>query len=232
MRRILSPLIAAIACGCAALLLQSEAGAQTRELATKGALLDRVAAVVNDGVVLNSELDDQITIVGERLRQQKLELPPQNVLRQQVLERLVLQEIQAQRATKAGLKVPDETLNTALTDVAQRNNIPLSQLPEALQQQGIDYAAYREDMRKELTLGLLRQRDVLQRISITPREIDQYLEKEAKTPAADNEYNVSHILIAVPQEATPAQLDEAAKRAQEVSTRAKGGEDFAKLALA
>ena len=232
MRRILSPLIAAIACGCAALLFQAEAGAQTRELATKGALLDRVAAVVNDGVVLNSELDDQIAIVSERLRAQKLELPPQNVLRQQVLERLVLQEIQAQRAQKAGLKVPDETLNTALTDVAQRNGIPLSQLPEALQQQGIDYAAYREDMRKELTLGLLRQRDVLQRISITPREIDQYLDKESKTPSSDNEYNVSHILIAVPQEATPAQLDEAAKRAQDVYTRAKGGEDFAKLALA
>jgi peptidyl-prolyl cis-trans isomerase SurA len=233
MRRILSPFrAAAIACGCAALLFQAEAGAQTRELATKGELLDRVAAVVNDGVVLNSELDDQVSIVSERLRQQKLELPPQNVLRQQVLERLVLQEIQSQRATKAGLKVPDETLNTALTEVAQRNGMPLSQLPEALQQQGIDYAAYREDMRKELTLGLLRQRDVLQRISITPREIDQYLEKEAKTPAADNEYNVSHILIAVPQEATPAQLDEAAKRSQEVYTRAKGGEDFAKLALA
>ena len=232
MRRILSPFLAAVACGCAALLFQASAGAQTRELATKGQLLDRVAAVVNDGVVLNSELDDQMAIISERLRQQKLELPPQNVLRQQVLERLVLQEIQAQRANKAGLKVPDETLNTALTDVAQRNGIPLSQLPEALHQQGIDYAAYREDMRKELTLGLLRQRDVLQRISITPREIDQYLDKEAKTPSADQEYDVSHILIAVPQEATPAQLDEAAKRAQDVYTRAKGGEDFAKLAVA
>src|SRR5882757_2162877 len=232
MRRILTPYIAAIAFASGALLLLGQAGAQTRELATKGALLDRVAAVVNDGVVLNSELDEQIVIISERLRTQKLELPPQNVLRQQVLERLVLQEIQAQRATKAGLKVPDETLNSALQDVAQRNGIPLAQLPEALHQQGIDYAAYREDMRKELTLGLLRQRDVLQRISITPREIDQYLDKEAKTPSSDNEYNVSHILIAVPQEATPAQLDEAAKRAQDVSTRAKGGEDFAKLALA
>src|ERR1700744_2370509 len=199
MRRILTPFIAAIVCGCAALLFQAEAGAQTRELATKGALLDRVAAVVNDGVVLNSELDEQIAIVSERLRQQKLELPPQNVLRQQVLERLVLQEIQAQRATKAGLKVPDETLNTALTDVAQRNNIPLSQLPEALQQQGIDYPAYREEMRKELTLQLLRQRDRLQRISITPREIDQFLSKQANLPSEQNEYNVSHILIAVGQ---------------------------------
>ncbi len=206
--------------------------AQTRELATRGVMLDRVAAVVNDGVVLNSELDDQVAIISERLRAQKLELPPQNVLRQQVLERLVLQEIQAQRATHAGIKVPDEALNSALQDVAQRNNIPLSQLPQALSQQGIDYAAYREDMRKELTLGLLRQRDVLQRISITPREIDQFIARQANTPSENNEYNVSHILIAVGQAATPQQIEEAGQRAQEVFKRASAGEDFAKLAVA
>jgi peptidyl-prolyl cis-trans isomerase SurA len=206
--------------------------AQTRELATRGVMLDRVAAVVNDGVVLNSELDDQVAAISDRLRGQKLELPPQNVLRQQVLERLVLQEIQAQRAAHAGLKVPDEALNSALTEVAQRNNIPLSQLPEALAQQGVDYASYREEMRKELTLGLLRQRDVLQRISITPREIDQFLAKQASTPSENNQYNVSHILIAVGQAATPEQIEQAGKRAEEVARRAQGGEDFAKLALA
>ena len=214
------------------LLLNGPVQAQTRELATMGVLLDRVAAVVNDGVVLNSELDDQVTAVSERLRTQKLELPPQNVLRQQVLERLVLQEIQAQRANRAGLKVPDETLNNALQEVAQRNNIPLSQLPEALAQQGIDYSTYREEMRKELTLGLLRQRDVLQRISITPREVDQFLAKQANTPSENNQYNVSHILIAVGQTASPEQIDQAAKKAADVAQRAKGGEDFAKLAVA
>src|ERR1700679_932054 len=151
MRRILSPALAAIACGCAALLFQAEANAQTRELATKGALLDRVAAVVNDGVVLNSELDDQISIVSERLRAQKLELPPQNVLRQQVLERLVLEQIEMQRADKAGMKIPDEALNNALQEVAQQNHIELSKLPEALSAQGIDYPSYRNSMRKELT---------------------------------------------------------------------------------
>jgi peptidyl-prolyl cis-trans isomerase SurA len=230
MRRIV-PLLAPLAV-IAGQLLAPLAHAQTRELATQGVLLDRVAAVVNDGVVLNSELDDQVASVSERLRAQKLELPPQNVLRQQVLERLVLQEIQAQRANRAGLKVPDEALNSALSEVAQRNNIPLSQLPEALQQQGIDYGSYREEMRKELTLGLLRQRDVLQRISITPREIEQFLAKQANTPSENNQYNVSHILIAVGQAATPEQLDQAGKRAAEVSKRAKGGEDFAKLAVA
>jgi peptidyl-prolyl cis-trans isomerase SurA len=108
----------------------------------------------------------------------------------------------------------------------------LTQLPQALTQQGIDYAAYRESMRKELTLTLLRQRDVLQRISVTPREIDQYIDKQAKRPAESSEYNVSHILIAVPQAASPEQLETAEKKAQDVYRRAKAGEDFSKLAVA
>src|SRR5207302_327682 len=114
----------------------------------------------------------------------------------------------------------------------RRNGLTLSQLPDALAQQGEDYAAYREDLRREITLSLLRQRDVLQRISVTPREIDQFLEKQAKTPSERSEYNVSHILIAVAQEASPAQLEQAGKRATDVYQRAKAGEDFAKLAVA
>ncbi|MBV8306236.1 MAG: peptidylprolyl isomerase [Gammaproteobacteria bacterium] len=218
--------------GLAGLAVQGSAHGQTRELATQGELLDRVVAIVNDGVVLNSDLDAQVDIVSQRLRQQKLELPPQNVLRHQVLERLVLQEIQVQRAAHAGVKVPDEMLNAALQDVAKRNGLTLTQLPEALKQQGVDYPEYREEIRREMMLQMLQQRDVLQHISVTPREIDQFLEKQAKAPAENNEYNVSHILIAVGQEASPAQQDAAAKRAQEVYQRAKSGEDFAKLAVA
>jgi peptidyl-prolyl cis-trans isomerase SurA len=221
-----------MALGLAALMVQGSARAQTRELATQGDLLDRVVAIVNDGVVLNSDLDAQVEIVSARLRQQKLDPPPQNVLRQQVLERLVLQEIQLQRANHAGVKVSDEMLNAALEDVAKRNGITLTQLPEALKQQGVDYAEYRDEIRKEMMLQLLRQRDVLQHISVTPREIDQFLDKQSKAPSERNEYNVSHILIAVGQEASPAQQDAAAKRAQEVYERAKSGEDFAKLAVA
>jgi peptidyl-prolyl cis-trans isomerase SurA len=215
-----------------ATLVGGLAHAQTRELTTTGTLLDRIAAVVNEGVVLSSELDEQIAMVTERLRDQKLDLPPQNVLRQQVLERLVLQEIQMQRADRAGLKIPDETLNNALEEVAQRNRIPLSQLPQELSAQGIDYAGYRDAMRKELTLSLLRQRDVLQRISVTPREIDQYLERQKSAPSEQSEYNVSHILIAVPQAASPDALEEAGKKAERVYAEARAGEDFAKLALA
>src|SRR5881392_175133 len=232
MQRMLTSALMQLAVIAAALTLQQAAQGQTRELATKGELLDRVAAIVNDGVVLNSELDAQVEAVSGRLRQQKLELPPQNVLRQQVLERLVLQEIQMQRANRAGVKVSDETVNAALLDVAKRNGMTLSQLPDALAKQGEDYASYRDDLRKEITLSLLRQRDVLQRISITPREIDQFLEKQAKTPSERSEYNVAHILIAVAQEASPAQLEQAGKRATDVYQRAQAGEDFAKLAVA
>src|SRR5579863_792889 len=232
MRRTMMRAVGALAAGVAALCVHGPAAAQTRELDTKGVMLDRIAAIVNDGVVLNSELDTQLEVVSERLRTQKLEPPPQNVLRQQVLERLVLQEIQVQRANHDGLKVSDETLNAALQDVAKRNNLTLSQLPEALAAQGIDYAGYREDLRKEITLQMLRQRDVMDRISVTPKEIDQYLEKQAKKPSAGNEYNVSHILIAVGQEASPAQVENASQRATEVYQKAKSGQDFARLALA
>jgi peptidyl-prolyl cis-trans isomerase SurA len=232
MRRILISAPTWLALGLAALAVHGSASAQTRELATRGELLDRVVAIVNDGVVLNSDLDAQIDAITERMRQQRLELPPQNVLRQQVLERLVVQEIELQHAGRAGVKVTDEMLNSALTDVAKRNNITLTQLPDTLKQQGIDYPSYREEVRKEITLTVLRQRDVLQHISVTPHEIDQFLDKQARTPSEHSEFNVSHILISVGQEASPEQIDAAAKRAQEVYERAKGGEDFAKLAVA
>ena len=156
----------------------NSATAQNRTLSDKGVMLDRVAAVVNDGVVLRSELEEQMSLVGERLKAQGLEMPPADVLRQQVLERLILQELQIQRAQRAGIRVNDENLNQALAEVAQRNNIGLAQLPAALAAQGIDYGAYRETVRREMTIQVLQQRDVIQRINVSPRELEQFLEKQ------------------------------------------------------
>ncbi len=214
------------------LALQGLALAQTRDLSTQGTLLDRIAAVVNDGVVLESEVDEQMKEVTARLQAQNMALPPDSVLRKQVLDRLILQRIELEQANRDGITISDDTLNAALADVAKRNNIAFADLPTVLSQQGIDYASYREQMRQQLTLGLLRQRDVLQRIVVTPREIDQFLAKQTKQPAADAEYNVSHILIAVPPNATPAQIAQAQQRAQDVYQRAAKGEDFGKLAVA
>ena len=205
--------------------------AQTRDIGVHGAMLDRIAAVVNDGLVLKSELDAQMDSVTKRLQEQKVELPSQSILKQQVLDRLILQEIQAQRAKRVGLTISDEQLNGALQEIAQRNKIPFDQLPTALEAQGVDYKQYRESMRKELTLSTLRQRDVIAHINVTPHELEQYLARQEST-ATNDEFNVSHILLSLPAAATPQQLEEIAQKAGDLSARAAKGEDFGQLAIA
>ena len=206
--------------------------AQTRELSTSGVALDRVVAVVNDGIVLQSQLDTQILLITERLRGQSTQLPPADVIRQQVLERLVLQEIQVQRATRLGVQVPDEMLNEALRDVAKRNSIEFEQMPIALEAQGVDYASYRDEMRREIMLSLLRQRDVFPRIYVSPRELDQALERESGQAGENTEYDVSHLLLSLPESATAEQMAKVEQLAQDIHKRAQGGEDFGQLALA
>jgi peptidyl-prolyl cis-trans isomerase SurA len=208
------------------------ASAQTRELSSSGQLLDRIAAVVNDGVVLTSQLDAQTDEVTERLRQQKTELPPRNVLRRQILERLVVEEIQVQRADRLGVEVSEEMLNGALDEVAKRNKISFPDLPQALAQQGVDYRDFRDEIRKQLKLQLLRQRDVIAHINISPRELEQFMARQANAPDQNSEYNISHILISVPVTASPEQIEAREKRAREVYDKAKAGEDFAQLAVA
>ena len=207
------------------------AWAQTRELSSNGELVDRVAAIVGDGVILMSQLDAEVERVTARLRENKTELPSRNVLRKQVLERMVVQEIQMQRANRVGMKVNDEMLNEALQDVAQRNNITFSQLPAALQAQGIDYRDFRDEIRRDLTLQMLRQRDVLARINVSPRELDQFIAKQQKLPNQNAQFSLSHILVSVPVSATSEQLAAREARAKEAYDKIKGGEDFAQLAV-
>ena len=213
------------------LLLLPAAQAAQVPLSTRGVPLDRVVAVVNDGVVLESELETATDEVRERLTAQKVQLPPEAILRSQVLERLVMEEIQAQRADRAGIVASDEQVNAALEDIAKRNSIAFADLPAKLAGQGIVYADYRQQHKREIQRQMLRGRDVLQRISISPRELDQYLEQQQKTASAANEYNVSHILIAVAQDASPESVATASKLAQAIVKRARAGEDFAQLAV-
>ena len=205
--------------------------AQSRDLSTRGERLDRVAAIVNDGVVLQSAVDTQVTQVVHRLREQQQQLPPMAILRQQVLDRLVLQEVQMQRAERLGVQVSDDQLNQALRDVAGRNNIEFDKMPQTLAEQGIDYTAYREDMRQEITLSLLRQRDVLQRIYVAPRELEQYLARQSNNRLDNEEFDVSHILLSLPEAATAQQIAEVEKTAKELIEKAGNGEDFGRLAL-
>jgi peptidyl-prolyl cis-trans isomerase SurA len=216
---------------CLLLAAAPAAHAQTRDLSTSGTLLDRVAAIVNDGIVLRGDVETQMQVVSDRMEQAGQQPPPRNVLRQQVLERLVLQELQMQRAARLGMKVTDEQINAALTDVAARNKIKFSDLPAALEQQGINYRDYREEVSREMTLQMLRQRDVLARVYVSPREVEQCVAKRKASPGTDNEYNLAHILVAIAANADEKQIAERTARAQGVYERASRNEDFGQLAV-
>jgi peptidyl-prolyl cis-trans isomerase SurA len=197
-----------------------------------GVSLDKVVAIAGEGVVTQSELDEQIASISDRIKRQNQQLPPAAVLRTQVLDRLVVQELQLQRAERMSIKVSDEQLNAAVKQVASENKLTLEQLPSVLAQQGIDYGSFRDNIRKEMILGAVRERELRSKINITPRELDQFMERLKKMPGENDEYNASHILIAIPADATKAQEEELAKKAQGIYERALAGEDFAQLAIA
>jgi peptidyl-prolyl cis-trans isomerase SurA len=123
-------------------------------------------------------------------------------------------------------------LNEALRDVARRNNVPFEQMPAVLEQQGIDYATYREEMRREIMLSLLRQRDVFPRIYVSPRELEQALERDASQAGINTEFDVSHILLSLPETATSEEMEKVEALAADIRRRALAGEDFGQLALA
>lgn len=225
-------LLAAIACLAALLLPASPAAAQTRELSDAGELLDGIAAIVNDGIVLKSELDLEVARIVERLRAQGTQLPPPQVLREQVLERLVIQRIQLQRAQRANIDVSDETLNQALANIAERNNTTLADLPRLLAGEGVDYASYRADLRNQIALDQLRQKEVVGRIGVSPREVDEYLARQAGKEGLNQEFLLAQILVAVPLSAGADQLRAAEEKINDLARRIAAGEDFAQLAVA
>lgn len=205
--------------------------AQNLDLSDTGQLLDGIAAIVNDGVVLKSELALQAAMIQRRLMEENTQLPPPDVLAGQVLERLVIMQLQLQRAERLGVEVTDEALNMALSDVARRNNVSLTQLPEILAQDGVDYAGYRSEMREQLVIEQLRQRDVMSRIVVTPRELEDYLERQEGKAHINQEFKLSHILVSVSATATPEEVDQGQTQALEIFERLQAGGDFAELAV-
>ncbi|HLT92890.1 MAG TPA: peptidylprolyl isomerase [Woeseiaceae bacterium] len=211
--------------------LSSAAGSLADELSETGEFLDGIAAIVNEGVVLKSELNRQTALISQRALEQGLQLPPPSVLREQVLERLVVEQIQIQRAERIGIQISDQMLNSAIAQVAAENNIPFEALPEVLAEQGIDYADYRRDMRKQLMLDQLRRIDVAGRIAVTPREVQQCIADLENNAVVNSEYNLSHILISIPPSATSQQIEEAETRAMYVYQQLLAGADFGEMAV-
>ena len=215
------------------------AAAQTRELGGSGELLDGIAALVDEGVVLRSEFNQRVAMITENLLssqsqlppEQRSALPPLSVIEEQVLEQLILEQIQLQRAGRFGIIVGDEMLNQALSSIAQGVGMTLDQFPQALASEGIDYAQYREETRETLILEQLRQREVSASIVVAPRDMETCLNQSNTDQFLNQEYNTSHLLIGISSTATRDEIEQAQEQVNEILARLDAGENFADLAI-
>ena len=215
----------------ASLALSAALSASAQELSETGEFIDGIAAIVNEGVVLKSRVYEQIDAITERASQQGMQLPPRDVLVDQVLESLIVEEIQMQRADRIGIQISDQVLNTALANLGEQNGIPFEQLPQTLAAEGIDYGLYRREMRTQLTLDQLRQIDVVRRISVSPREVEMCIADLEGNVVGNSDYKLSHILISVPDSATAEEFADAQREAEEVYNRIMDGAEFASMAI-
>ena len=193
--------------------------------------MDRVLAVVNDGVVLESDLNQEMRNIENQYRAQGMPIPPREVLRRQVLDHLIMVELQVQRAEQGGIRISNDMLNEAVYTVAQRNQMDMSQFASALQQEGIDFAAFRERLRKQLLLEQLRQREVAARVKVTDEEVDNYLRQQGQQNQQPSEYHIRHILIGVSERASPAEIAQKNALAQRIRQELVKGGDFAQAAV-
>ncbi|HVC37226.1 MAG TPA: peptidylprolyl isomerase [Gammaproteobacteria bacterium] len=196
-----------------------------------GILLDRVVAVVNDEVILKSELDYRVAAITKQIQQQGTALPPDNILRKQVLDEMIMTKLELQQAANKGINVSDDALNQAINRIAERNGITLNQLPDKLQQQGINYADFRQELRNQLIIHNMEQQLVSDQMHIAPREVQAQIEADAANGNANTQYHISQILIATPSDPSIEQVAEARKKALDIYQKIKKGADFAAMAV-
>jgi peptidyl-prolyl cis-trans isomerase SurA len=192
--------------------------------------LDRIIAVVNDEVITQYELRSRLIAVEKQLRSQGTQLPPRDVLEKQLLERLILDRIQVQFAKESATRVEDSQLDAALRRIADSNRISLADFRAALEKDGIPWAKFREEIRDEMTIARLREREVENRVSVSEGEIDNYLSNPESLTAANDEVHLAHILLRLPEQASPEQLLRVRARAEQALAQLKRGDDFAKVA--
>jgi peptidyl-prolyl cis-trans isomerase SurA len=184
--------------------------------AHQGQLLDRVVAVVNDKVILLSELDQQVTLTRERMVSRGTPVPSTDALHHQVLDQMISTRLQLQRAKRRGIHVSDEILNRALTHIARQNGFTLNEMPARLAAQGIDYKQFRKHIRDEIILQQLQQKAIDQRVVVTPAEVDQYMIAEAKQGRGNRQYRVYQILLRVPADASRARAKGVHQKAEKL----------------
>lgn len=196
-------------------------------------LLDRVVAVVEEDVITESELKHRVLVLVRQFENNRSALPPQDVLTRQILQRLIIERLQLQLAERRGIRIDDLSLDQAMRNLAGRNNLTLKQFHDALVQQGLDYATFREQMRDEMAIEQLRRRTVDQDIQVTESEIEKLVSGSEKSLLdKEYEYHIAHILIAVPESPAPEQIEKSRKRALLVHERAISNNNFAQIAIA
>ena len=191
---------------------------------------DRIVAVVNDEVITLYDLRTRLETALSQLKQQGTPLPPRDVLERQMLERLVVDRVQLQLARDTGLRIDDSQLDQALGRIAASNKMSPGQFRQALERDGIPYAKFREQVREEMTVARLREREVDNRLVISDAEVDNFLEAESAKGGNADEVQVAHILLRAPEGASPEQLQRLKARADQVMDRLRRGEDFSQLA--
>ncbi|WP_420589720.1 peptidylprolyl isomerase [Bacterioplanoides sp.] len=192
--------------------------------------IDQVVAVVDDDIIMNSELQQRI----ETVRQQNAgaSLPPNDVLRSQVLERMVLESIQLQMADRGAIRISDAELNDAIRRIAAQNQMSLTQFRQAMEAEGVSFSQAREQIRNEMRVSRVQRFQVGERIQITDQDVDYFLASDLGKMASAAEYEIGHILIAVPSQASPADIQKAENKAQGVVQELRNGADFRQTAIA
>lgn len=213
--------------GMAALLLGFTVSASAADTP-----LDRIIAIVNDDIVLQSELNDREAMIKSRLSAQGRTLPDEQTLQSQVLDRLILDNIQLQIGDERGIRISDSELNASMERIAASSNLTLEQFREALIAEGQDYAQARQQIRNEMLIQRIQQRIVNSRINVSQQEIDNYLNSQQGEQLSAETYNLSQILIAVPLQATPQMIQAAQQQAEKITSELKNGANFAETAVA
>ncbi len=194
-------------------------------------LVDAIVAVVNSDVITMKELDERVRMIEQRMQRQKVQVPPRELLQKQVLERLIVNRAQMQMARETGIRVDDIMLDRAVARIAESNSLSVQDLRDQLERDGMSFTRFREEIREEITLQRLREREVDNKLQITESEVDNFLAASAgNLDAAQQELNIAQILVRVPENASPQQVAERRKRAEQAATQLKAGGDFAKTA--
>lgn len=193
--------------------------------------LDRIVAVVEDDAILEGELRREVVAIAQKLQASNTPMPPDYVIKRQVLEKMIVERLQRNLAEKAGITISEEMLTSSATDIAQRNNMSLDQFKEELQRQGMSYKAFLDNMKNEIVINQLRGKEIGERIKVTDREIEHFIETEDKGGEGIGQYHVGHILIAVKEGASAETITKAADKAEQLVKDLRGGQDFTKTAM-